>query len=323
MSLSEHDIFHTAKDTLISEGNSVLSLVNQIDRNFYNAIVEIINSSGRVVITGIGKSAIIGQKIVATLNSTGTPALFMHAAEAIHGDLGMIQRNDIIICISKSGSSPEIKTLIPLLKRSTNKIIGFVGDNNSFLAKNCHFPINTYVEKEACPNNLAPTNSTTAQLAMGDALAICLLKFKKFTPSDFANYHPGGALGKQLYLTLNEMAQQNAKPFVSQNTDLKSCIIRITDDRMGAAVVCNDKNYPIGIITDGDLRRALLDGINLETTQAQDIMTKNPIVIESNKLAIEGLELLKSKKINHLILINENGYTGLIHIQDFIREGLI
>lgn len=323
MTLSQEDIFQTAKDTLTSEGNSVLSLVNQLDTNFSDAVMEIINSSGRVVITGIGKSAIIGQKIVATLNSTGTPALFMHAAEAIHGDLGMIQRNDVIICISKSGNSPEIKTLIPLLKRGTNKIIGFVGDTDSFLAKNCHFPVSTFVEKEACPNNLAPTNSTTAQLAMGDALAMCLLKFKKFTSSDFANYHPGGALGKQLYLTLSDMAQQNEKPFVSKETDLKSCIIRITDDRMGAAVVCDNKNYPIGIITDGDLRRALLNNINLEKTKAEDIMTKNPIVIESNKLAIEGLELLKNKKINHLILVNENGYFGLIHIQDFIKEGFI
>lgn len=323
MGLTKEDIFNSAKETLISEGNSILSLVNQLDMNFYQAVKLIENSTGRVVITGIGKSAIIGQKLVATLNSTGTPSLFMHAAEAIHGDLGMIQQNDVIICISKSGNSPEIKTLIPLLKRGQNKVIGIVGDMESFLAKNCNFPINTFVEREACPNNLAPTNSTTAQLAMGDALAICLLKAKKFSSKDFAIYHPGGSLGKRLYLTLGDMAKNNALPKISENADIKECILEISNARMGAVVVCDEFDAPIGIITDGDLRRTLLSSSNLENKLAKDIMTSYPVTIDYDQLAVEGLDILRGKTINHLIIVKESKYCGLVHIQDFIKEGLI
>lgn len=321
--MQQNELLKWAKDALSMESEAILNLTHLLTLDFPEVIALILQSRGRVIITGIGKSAIIGQKIVATLNSTGTPSLFMHAAEAIHGDLGMVMADDVLICISKSGNSPEIKTLIPLLKRGRNKIVGIVGDINSFLAKNVDYILDTTVEKEACPNNLAPTTSTTAQLAMGDAIAVCLLKSKKFSSNDFAMFHPGGALGKRVYLTLKNLASDNFNPIVNTKDTLQDCIFAITKGRMGAVVVCDENKKPIGIITDGDLRRKLLSkDWNLQLT-ASDIMTKNPVLLEDITLAYEGAEILKKKRINHLILTSEGEFSGIVHIQDFIKEGIL
>ena len=311
-----------ALSTLKIEAESVLHLSNYIDDDFVKSVELIFASKGRVVITGIGKSAIIAQKIVATLNSTGTPASFMHAADAIHGDLGTINKEDVIICISKSGNTPEIKVIVPLLKQGGNKLIALVGNTDSFLAQQADFVLNTYVEKEACPNNLAPTSSTTAQLAMGDALAVCLLDCRDFSSSDFAKFHPGGALGKKLYLKVSDISSQNAKPQVDINSSIKSIIVEISSKRLGATAVLKE-GVLAGVITDGDLRRMLEKTSNFEALKASDIMNPNPKKIEENELAIAALNLLQSNNISQVIVTNQGKYAGFVHLHDLLKEGII
>lgn len=320
--LTDNEILQTAKDTILLESSSLLDLSAKLTKSFVEATKQILNCNGRVVVTGIGKSAIIGQKIVATFNSTGTPALFMHAADAIHGDLGMIQNNDVVICISKSGTSPEIKVLVPLLKNGGNVLIGMVGDLSSFLSQQSDIVLDTTVDKEACPNNLAPTTSTTAQLAMGDALAVSLLSCKNFKSEDFAKYHPGGALGKRLHLRLSELASLNEIPTVSPSATLSETILAITEGRLGAVIVVQKKRV-LGIVTDGDLRRMLSKQTNLANTFAKDIMTHNPKTIDHNVMAVEGVSFIKEYKINHIILTDNTELVGVVHIQDLIKEGLI
>lgn len=319
--LNESKILKIAADTLDLESESIANLKDKLNSDFVAVVQAIYMSKGRVVVTGIGKSAIIGQKMVATFNSTGTPSLFMHAADAIHGDLGMIQQNDIVMILSKSGMSPEIKALIPLI-RSSNDIVAITGNLNSELALQAKYVLDTTVSKEACPNNLAPTTSTAAQMAMGDALAVSLLSAREFTEKDFAKYHPGGALGKKIYLRINDLSAKNEKPQVEPNTDLKEVIIKISEGRIGAVIVTKADKV-VGIITDGDLRRMLHSGRSLDEITAKDIMTEGPLTIESSSLAMEGVELIKEHKINHVISVNGNTLEGVVHVQDFIREGLL
>ena len=275
------------------------------------------------MVSGIGKSAIIAQKMVATLNSTGTPAIFLHAADAIHGDLGIVQQDDVVMLISKSGESPEIKVLMPLLRNFGNKLIGMVGNVNSFLAKQVDIILNTTVSQEACPNNLAPTSSTTAQLVMGDAIAIVLMELKGFNSDDFAKFHPGGTLGKKLYLRVSDLYIQNEKPKVSLEASLKEVIGEISKKRLGATVVTDEDEKVLGVVTDGDLRRMLEKSISLETATAKDIMTANPKTIESGKLAVDALDLLRKHDITQLIVVDNQKYIGIIHLHDLIREGII
>jgi arabinose-5-phosphate isomerase len=315
-------IIEAAINTLHLEAQAILGLINNINDDFVKVIQAIIESKGRVIVTGIGKSAIIAQKIVATLNSTGTPSIFMHAADAVHGDLGMIQKDDIVICLSKSGNTSEIKVLAPLLKRTGNLIVGMVGQLQSDLAQYADFILNTSVEKEACPHNLAPTTSTTAQLAMGDAIAICLLQAREFNEDDFAKYHPGGSLGKRLYLKAGDLAMKNEKPLISRNASVKDVIIEISKNRLGAVVVV-DETKVAGIITDGDIRRMLEKHLNLANIQAKDIMSMNPKSIDKDVLALNALELIKENNITQL-LVTENGeYFGMIHLHDLLQEGII
>ncbi len=308
--------------TLQIEAESIKNLINFVNNDFAEAVNHILKSDGRLVITGIGKSAIIANKIVATLNSTGTPSLFMHAADAIHGDLGMIQSKDIVLCISKSGETPEIKNLVPLLKKGGNLLIGMVGNVNSYLAKQSNFVINTTVEKEACPNNLAPTSSTTAQLVMGDALAVCLLNARKFSSDDFARYHPGGALGKQLYLTLKDFIFTNPKPQVKAEDEIKNVIMEITKGRLGATAVIDDTGKVAGMITDGDVRRMLEKYDTIKDLKARDIMSINPTTLEAGCMAIEAATVMNDRKITQ-ILVTENGeYAGIVHFHDLNKEGI-
>jgi arabinose-5-phosphate isomerase len=308
--------------TLQIESDSVKNLQNFIDDNFAESVTQILNGRGRLVITGIGKSAIIAAKIVATLNSTGTPSLFMHAADAIHGDLGMIQSADIVLCISKSGETPEIKSLVPLLKKGGNILIGMVGNINSYLATHSDFVLNTTVEIEACPNNLAPTSSTTAQLAMGDALAVCLLKARNFSSADFARYHPGGALGKQLYLTLNDFILNNSSPEVKMDDDIRKVIVEITKGRLGAAAVTDYDQKVMGIITDGDIRRMLEKHDLIKDLKASDIMTKNPVSLDSSAMAIEAATVMTERKITQIIVTENERYRGIVHFHDLNNEGI-
>lgn len=319
---TKSEIQKSAINTLKLEAEAIFNLINYIDDDFYNIVESIVKSNGRVIITGIGKSAIIAQKIVATLNSTGTPSIFLHAADAIHGDLGMIQKDDIIIAISKSGNTPEIKVLVPLLKQSKNLLIALVGDINSFLAKHADYILNSTVDKEACPLNLAPTTSTTAQLAMGDALAVCLLELRSFTDEDFAKYHPGGSLGKRLYLKVGDLAIQNEKPLVTKNASVKDIIIEITQNRLGAVAVV-DENEVIGVVTDGDIRRMLRNFDNILGLTALDIMGKSPINIQKDELAVNALLLMRQHNITQLIVLDQNEYFGIIHIHDLIKEGIV
>ena len=307
--------------TILMEAEAINNLVNYIDDSFLDVVNLIANSKGRVVVTGIGKSGVIGLKIVATFNSTGTPSIFMHAADAIHGDLGIIQKDDIVICISKSGNSPEIKSLIPFLKKEKNILIGMTSDLNSFLSTNSDFIINTPVSKEACPNNLAPTTSTSVQLAMGDALAMCLLEQNKFEAKDFAKYHPGGDLGKKLFLTLGEMINSKSQPSVDINDPLKNVINEITSKMLGATAVLN-VNKVIGIITDGDIRRMLEENETFKNKTASDIMTYNPICLNHNVLAVEATKMMNKKNINHVIVLKNSNYLGIIHVLDLIKEGI-
>lgn len=319
---TSQEIIKIGKKTLQLEADAIANLCNYIDQTFYNIVSAIYRASGRVIVTGIGKSANIANKIVATLNSTGTKAVFMHAADAVHGDLGMIQDGDIVLCISKSGETPEIKLLVPFLKESGNKLIAMVGNMESYLAKNTDFVLNTFVTQEACPNNLAPTSSTTAQLAMGDALAICLLECREFGKEDFAKFHPGGALGKKLYLRVDDIYIHNQKPLVDINTPIKEVILEITTKRLGATAVL-DNGKIAGIVTDGDLRRALEKKSSIDNLKACDIMTKNPKTIETGELAINALNIMKQRKITQVIIMENNNYLGIVHIHDLIREGIL
>lgn len=319
---SETEVKRIAKEVLKNEADALLKLIDYIDDDFVKSVELIYESKGRVVITGVGKSAIIAQKIVATMNSTGTPSIYMHAADAIHGDLGNIQRDDVVICISKSGTTPEVKVLIPLIKNFGNKIIAITGNMTSVLATSADFVLNATIEVEACPNNLAPTTSTTAQLALGDALAVCLLNLKSFSSTDFAKYHPGGALGKKLYLRVGELADLNEKPAVELTDSLKTVIVEITTKRLGACAVVENGKVK-GVITDGDLRRMLSESISFDSITAADIMSKNPKSIDYDSLAVEGLKVMKLHNISQLIVLKEGQYAGLIHIHDLIREGIL
>jgi arabinose-5-phosphate isomerase len=316
------NIIANAKKTILTESNAIANLANFIDSAFEEAVKFIYNSKGRVIVTGIGKSANIAAKIVATFNSTGTPAVFMHAADAIHGDLGNVLEDDVVICISKSGNTPEIKVLVPLIKNYGNKIIAITGNIASFLGENADFPLNTFVEKEACPNNLAPTTSTTAQLVMGDALAVCLLELKEFTSKDFAKYHPGGALGKRLYLRVSDLIKNNELPQVSENDSVVKVIVEISEKRLGVtAVIKNDKI--IGIITDGDLRRMLSKTTEINNFTAKDIMGNNPKTINENAMAIEALDALENNSITQILVTDDtNRYAGVVHLHDLIKEGI-
>jgi len=321
--LNQELILRTALETISIEYDAIKKLNSYIDASFAEAVQAIHECQGRVVISGIGKSAIIAQKIVSTLNSTGTPSLFLHAADAIHGDLGMMQSNDIAILISKSGESPEIKVLIPLIKNFGNKVIALCGNADSFLAKEAHYFINCTVETEACPNNLAPTSSTTAQLVMGDALAVCLLKLKGFEAADFARFHPGGSLGKQLYLKVNDLCKQHEIPLVYETSPIKEVILEMTGKRLGATAVLNSSSVLAGMITDGDIRRMLENQSDFTLLKAKDIMNLDPKTIQASELAINALSLMRTNNISQLIVLEENEYKGMIHIHDLIREGLI
>ena len=319
--MEKTNIIEFGKEVIKLQSESIRNLVELVDENFETAINLILDSKGRVVVTGIGKSAIIANKIVATLNSTGTPSIFMHAADAIHGDLGIIKKDDVIICISKSGNTPEIMDLVPFLKMTKNPLIAITGDTNSSLAKNSSVVLNSHVDVEICPNNLAPTNSTTAQLVIGDAIAATLVKIKGFTSNDFAKFHPGGSLGKKLYLKVNDLIDCAVKPMVSTDDDIKDVIIEISNKMLGITPVFS-KDTIVGVITDGDLRRTLLNNQEISKLKAKDIMSTNPQIIDSETLASEALEKMKKNKISQLIVTNNNSYFGVIHIQSLIKEGI-
>jgi len=312
-----------AQDVLLNESTAIQNLTQYIDDNFEACVQEIYSAKGRVVITGIGKSAIIANKIVATLNSTGTPAIFMHAADAIHGDLGMIQQEDIVICISKSGNTPEIKVLVPLLKRRGSKLVALVSNVKSYLAEQADFILNATIGEEACPNNLAPTTSTTAHMAMGDALAVCLLELRNFSSEDFAKYHPGGALGKQLYLKVSDVFVQNQLPIVKPNAPLKDVILEITSKRLGCTAVAEDDRKLLGIITDGDLRRMLQKDVNLNGVKASEIMSSNPKKIEKDEFAVKALQMMQASSITQLVVVEGEKVLGFIHLHDLLKEGIV
>jgi arabinose-5-phosphate isomerase len=315
-------IISNAIEAIDIEIKALAELTKRIDKDFVAVVELILQSKGRLVITGIGKSATIAQKIVATLNSTGTPSIFMHAADAVHGDLGIIQNDDIVICISKSGNTPEIKVLVPLLRQGKNKLVALVGNIDSYLANNADFILDVTIEKEACPNDLAPTTSTTAQLVMGDALAVCLLKERSFTKEDFARYHPGGALGKRLYLTLGDLASNNEKPSVNKQNSIKEAILSITKNRLGATAVL-ENNQIIGIVTDGDIRRMLEKHDNIAGLTVLDIMGTNPCVMDESALAADAANVMADKNISQVIVMNNQAYAGMVHIHDLNREGII
>lgn len=318
---NKNTIIENARQTILAESEAIANLVNFLNDDFKNAVNFIQNSNGRVIVTGIGKSANIATKIVATFNSTGTPAIFMHAADAIHGDLGTIQQNDVVICISKSGNTPEIKVLVPLIKNYGNKIIAITGNVKSFLGTNADFALNSFVEKEACPNNLAPTTSTTAQLVIGDALAVCLLEINQFSSNDFAKYHPGGALGKKLYLRVSDLIENNEKPEVSISTPIKDVIIEISKKRLGTTAVVEDSKI-VGIITDGDLRRMLKDNPDISTLNAENIMSKNPKTIKVDAMAIKALETMETNNITQILVEDNSKYVGVVHLHDLLKEGI-
>lgn len=321
--MNSQSIIHSALRTIELEAQSVNDLKAFITDDFVKSVQQIAAAKGRLVVSGIGKSAVVAQKIVATLNSTGTPALFMHAADAIHGDLGMIQPDDMVMIISKSGDSPEIKVLASLIKNFGNTLIGMVGNIQSYLAQKSNLVLNTTVQQEACPNNLAPTTSTTTQMVMGDALAVCLMELKGFNTHDFAKFHPGGMLGKRLYLRVSDLSLQNEKPAVLGNATLKEVIVEMTKKRLGTAVVVNENNKVLGIITDGDLRRMLEKTNDFSLLTAKEIMSSNPKKISSDALATEALDTLRNNNISQLVVIEKEIYAGVIHIHDLIREGII
>jgi arabinose-5-phosphate isomerase len=317
-------IIPIALQTIDLEAKSIMNLRASINEQFEKAVLALADTTGRVVVTGIGKSAIIAQKIVATFNSTGTPSLFLHAADAIHGDLGMVQQNDIVIIISKSGESPEIKVLVPLIRNFGNQIIAMVGNMDSYLARQANHTLNTSVDQEACPNNLAPTSSTTAQLVMGDALAVCLMDLRGFKPADFAKFHPGGTLGKKLYLRVADLYIHNEKPAVAPDASLEQVIVEMTQKRLGVTAVIDQNSTLQGIITDGDLRRMLRQRQRFtDDLKAIDIMTRSPKTISDDALAVEALDMLRQHEITQLAVTNNERYLGMIHLHDLIREGLL
>jgi arabinose-5-phosphate isomerase len=323
LKISPANILKVARETLTIEANAIMGLNNQLNSDFSAAVKAILECKGRVVVTGIGKSAIIANKMVATFNSTGTSAMFMHAADAIHGDLGMIREEDIIICISKSGESPEIKVLVPLVKSNGNLLIGMVGNIRSYLAGHADHVIDASVSQEACPNNLAPTASTTAQMALGDALAVCLLKLRGFSPSDFAKFHPGGALGKKLYLKVSDLYVHHQRPAVMEGDSIQKVILEITSNRLGATAVLNNKQQVTGMITDGDLRRTMEKNLPLERFMAKDIMNRHPKTIPADELAVNVLDLMRTNQITQVIVMDGKRYVGMVHVHDLLKEGLV
>ena len=319
----KQQIVQSALATLDIEIETLINLRACINADFVQTVETIVQSKGRVIITGIGKSAIVAQKIVATLNSTGTPSVFMHAADAIHGDIGIVQRDDTVICISKSGDTPEIKVLVPLLKNFGSILISMVANKESYLAKQSNFILHTPIAQEADPNNLAPTASTTAQMAMGDALAVALLAVRGFTSKDFAQFHPGGALGKQLYLRVRDIYPNHGAPSVSRDTNLKNTILEMTSQRLGAAVVLDESHHIIGIITDGDLRRMLVKDLDIKLVRAEDVMTPHPLTIDANALAVEAMVLMRQKSITQLVVVDNERYVGMVHLHDLLKEGIV
>jgi arabinose-5-phosphate isomerase len=311
-----------AKKTILSESNSISKLAELLTNDFVTSTNIIYNSKGRLIVTGIGKSAIIAQKIVASMNSTGTPSMFLHASEAIHGDLGMVQPEDVVICISKSGNSPEIKVLVPILKRFGNTLIAITGNTTSFLAKGSDYVLDTTIDAEACPNNLAPTNSTTAQLVMGDALTVCLMELRNFKSEDFAKYHPGGALGKKLLLRVGDMLDQTHRPSVSPDSNIKQVIFEISEKRLGVTAVIENNNV-IGIITDGDIRRMLNDNDTFTHLTAKDIMTKNPKMIQLTDMVVDAFNILEDFSITQLVVLENKEYKGILHLHDILKEGIV
>jgi len=321
--MNKEAVIRVAARTFGREALSIEWLRPFVQEDFVSAVEKIAAGKGRLVISGIGKSAVIAQKIVATLNSTGTPSVFMHAADAIHGDLGMVQPEDIVLVISKSGDSPEIKVLVPLVKNFGNTLIGMVGNTSSYLAAHSDLILNTTVEQEACPNNLAPTSSTTAQMVMGDALAVCLMELKGFRSEDFAKFHPGGALGKRLYLRVEDLSAQNSRPFVLPTASIKEVIMEMTKNRLGATAVTDQENNILGIITDGDLRRMLEKNDSFDVLPASGIMTKEPKTIEGGELAVNALDLMRKTNISQLIVVSAGKYAGIIHLHDLVKEGIL
>lgn len=321
--MSSKNIQASALQTLELEARSIDGLREFINDDFGKAVMAVHACTGRLVVSGIGKSAIIAQKIVATLNSTGTPSLYMHAADAIHGDLGMVRQEDAVMVISKSGNSPEIKVLVPLIKNFGNVLIGMVGNTESFLARQADHVLNTTVSQEACPNNLAPTSSTTAQLAMGDALAVCLMELKGFTGADFAKFHPGGTLGKKLFLRVKDLVADSPLPRVRPDSTLKETIIEMTAKRLGATAVVNEDGTVYGIITDGDLRRMLERQPALNEVLAADICTINPKSIDPDELAVNALDMLRRYDITHLVVSRHQQFLGILHLHELVKEGLI
>ncbi|MDO6440058.1 KpsF/GutQ family sugar-phosphate isomerase [Cyclobacterium sp. 1_MG-2023] len=313
----------TAINVFQNEANALLNLIPEIGQDFETCVEDVLNSKGRIVITGIGKSAIVANKIVATLNSTGTPSLFMHAADAIHGDLGMIKKEDFVICISKSGNTPEIKLLVPMLKTLGSKLIGLVGNKDSYLAKHSDYVLFTGIDEEACPNNLAPTTSTTVQMAMGDALAICLLTARGFTAESFARFHPGGTLGKQLYLKVKDVIDASLLPMVQESASLKEVILEISSKRLGATAVVDETQKLQGIITDGDLRRMLQNNFDLSEIKAGDIMTKDPKTIFLDDYAVKAVEVMRTFNITQLVVQDNSSLVGFVHIHDLMKEGIV
>lgn len=316
------EILETARQTIDLEAHAISRLKNQLSAHFAEVVELLLESKGRLVVTGIGKSAIIAQKIVATLNSTGTPSIFMHAADAIHGDLGIITSDDMVMCLSKSGNTPEIKALVPLLRQGGNPLIALVGNTDSFLARHANFILDATVEREACPNNLAPTTSTSAQLVLGDALAVCLLEQRKFGSSDFARFHPGGALGKKLYLKLDDIAVQNEKPSVAPADALKDVLLEMTKRRLGMTAV-TENEHVLGIITDGDIRRMLEKSTELGGKTASDIMSDKPLCLPADTLAVDAAVVMREKKISQIIVLKDDRYAGVVHIHDLNREGIL
>lgn len=317
------NIQNIAKKVLLNEADALKKISGFIDDSFEECVNEVYQTKGRVVVTGIGKSAIIAGKIVATLNSTGTPALFMHAADAIHGDLGMIQQDDIVICLSKSGNTPEIKVLVPLIKRTGCRLVALVSNTESYLASQADFILNATIGEEACPNNLAPTTSTTAQLAVGDALAVCLLELRDFSSDDFARYHPGGTLGKQLYLKVNDISANNEVPKVKKEATLKEAIIEISSKRLGATAVVDDEDQLLGIITDGDIRRSMERELNLNEVKAEEIMSTGVKTVSYNDFAIKAVSIMQENSITQLVVLKDKKVNGFVHLHDMLKEGII
>ncbi|MCG2611231.1 KpsF/GutQ family sugar-phosphate isomerase [Flavobacterium sp. SM15] len=319
---TKDSVLAAARKTILSESESIAKLVDFLDDDFAKSVELIYNCKGRLVVTGIGKSAIIATKIVATMNSTGTPSMFLHAAEAIHGDLGMVQPGDVVICISKSGNSPEIKALVPLLKRFGNPLIGMTASKTSFLGKESDHVLNAYVEEEACPNNLAPTNSTTAQLVLGDALAVCLMELRNFKSEDFAKYHPGGALGKKLLLRVGDMLDQTHRPQVAPTASIKNVIMEISEKRLGVTAVV-ENNHVVGIITDGDIRRMLEKRDTFIDLTAKDIMTQNPKVVKLSDMVVDAFNTMENHSITQMVVVDNQEYKGVLHIHDILKEGIV